>query len=423
MNDIVLYREQNAGSQGLPVPEARHPVTVRVGVPGDLAFVDALQKKHSKAVGFARTAQLVGNLAKGHVLIAEDISARPIGYCIAVDKYMKREDTGIVYQMNVEPGRQRGLVGATLLRETFDRWPYGVKLCCCWCAQDLEANRFWESMGFVPIAFRTGGRGKTTVKDMEKGKFKGRVQIFWQRRVRRGDVGVGGTAWWYPSQTANGAMGEDRVVLPILPGVHWSEAKPVVLPGEEQAALEREAERKLLASEKREVTKRRKEEGAKKKKEKQKEATLAQTGGLWFAGGVGGGGPDASLADSLSVGVGGEGKGEATKGKKEKKKNRPELVRFARELRDRWQEAVAAQPGVLEDLSKAGGRYEVGRVLEGGERLVLAGAADGSSPDLATSQGGYVLEGEVEEAAGLRLPSRDEEEDGEVIDAEWEEAA
>ena len=60
--------------------------------------------------------------------------------------------------MNVVPGRQRGLVGATLLKAAFDRAAYGCKLFCCWCAQDLAANRFWEAMGFVPLAFRTGGR-------------------------------------------------------------------------------------------------------------------------------------------------------------------------------------------------------------------------------------------------------------------------
>jgi hypothetical protein len=33
---------------------------------------------------------------------------------IAADRYMKREDCGIVYQVNVAPGRQRGLIGAAL---------------------------------------------------------------------------------------------------------------------------------------------------------------------------------------------------------------------------------------------------------------------------------------------------------------------
>src|ERR1051326_8634541 len=103
----------------------------------------------------------------------------------------------------------------------FDRAAYGCRLFCCWCAQDLEANRFWEALGFVPLAFRAGSRGR--------GKNgAARVHIFWQKRIREGDVT---TPWWFPSQTTSGSIREDRLVFPIPPGTHWSDAKPIVLPG------------------------------------------------------------------------------------------------------------------------------------------------------------------------------------------------
>src|SRR5206468_634898 len=161
----------------------------------------------------------------GHVLVAEDEAKQPVGYCIGHDQYFKRDDVGIIYQMNVVPGRQRGFVGATLLRAMFDRAAYGCRLFCCRCAQDIAANRFWEAVGFVPLAYRAGSREK------------GRVHIFWQRRIRRGDDE---TPWWFPSQTSAGSIREDRLVLPIPPGTHWSDAKPLILPsdGEACAALE-----------------------------------------------------------------------------------------------------------------------------------------------------------------------------------------
>ena len=46
--------------------------------------------------------------------------------------------------------------------------------------QDIAANRFWEAMGFVPLAFR-GGRTR------EGRGGKPRVHIFWQKRIRAGD--------------------------------------------------------------------------------------------------------------------------------------------------------------------------------------------------------------------------------------------
>ena len=194
----------------IPIP--RIPVTVRPATPVDLAFIDSLQKMHTKQVGWMPTKSLEQKVASGQVLIAEEVTGhsslvtcgRPpevegpasdkgqvtsdadvrVGYCIATDRYMKREDCGIIYQVNVAPGRQRGLIGAALVRAVFDRAAYGCRLFCCWCAQDIEANRFWESLGFIPLAFRAGSREK------------GRVHIFWQRRIRAGDAT---TPYWFPS--------------------------------------------------------------------------------------------------------------------------------------------------------------------------------------------------------------------------------
>ena len=57
---------------------------------------------------------------------------------------------------------------------------------------------------------------------------KGRVHIFWQRRIRAGDMM---TPYWFPSQTSSGSIREDRLVFPIPPGTHWRDGKPIILPG------------------------------------------------------------------------------------------------------------------------------------------------------------------------------------------------
>jgi hypothetical protein len=182
----------------------------------DLPFMDALQKMHTHMVGWFPSKQMEEYIDGGHVLIAEDAQRRAMGYCIAKDHYMGRDDVGIVYQLNVAPGAQRHLVGAMLVKAWFDKTAYGCRLFSCWCAQDIQANFFWEAMGFVPIAFRAGSRGKQ------------RIHIFWQRRIADGDQT---TPYWYPYQTGSGAIREDRLVLPIPSGTHWRDAKPIVLPG------------------------------------------------------------------------------------------------------------------------------------------------------------------------------------------------
>jgi hypothetical protein len=222
MSEIIPTTETSHAIVIAPPPQARCAVSVRPATVDDLPFIDALQKMHGHMVGFATRGQLQQNIEDGHVVIAEEQAqsagggAVQIGYCIFKYEYMKRDEVGIVYQLNVMPIRHRHLVGATLIKAVFDGAPYGCRLFCCWCAQDIQANWFWESIGFVPLAFRTGSRAKQ------------RIHIFWQRRVRGGDDS---TPYWFPAKTENGAVGEDRIVLPIPPGTHWRDAKPTILPG------------------------------------------------------------------------------------------------------------------------------------------------------------------------------------------------
>jgi hypothetical protein len=304
----------------------RAAVSVRAATMGDLPFIDRLQKLHAHMVGWMPTQQLEGKIKAGHVIVAwasrpcspEDMAAtamlreEPVGYCIGHDQYFKRDDVGIIYQMNVVPAKQRGLIGATLVRAMFDRAAYGCKLFCCWCAQDIEANDFWESLGFHPLAFRAGSRGKR------------RVHIFWQRRIRAGDTT---TPYWFPSQTSAGSIREDRLVLPIPPGVHWRDAMPVVLPGAKEQALALEAPSGNSIR--------------KPKPRVERDRGIAQLNGISFL-------PPPPPAQE-----------KPKRAHKPKAKNDPKLVAAARELRDRWLERVNADPSGLE----SGGKYDVSRAL------------------------------------------------------------
>jgi N-acetylglutamate synthase-like GNAT family acetyltransferase len=208
------------------VPVLRTDVTIRPGVRGDIPFIDQLQKLFNGCLGFMYDTILEKHIEKGRVSVAVSSTGTPMGYLLAQHSYMSNDDCGIVYQLAVVPVKHRKLIGATLLKHFFEASPYQMKLCCCWCAQDLHANHFWAAMGFVPIAFRTGSRGKM------------RTHIFWQRRIRTGDVS---TPFWFPAKTTGGAVAEDRIVVPIPPGVHWQDAMPTLLP-----RCEGESEQQLL---------------------------------------------------------------------------------------------------------------------------------------------------------------------------------
>jgi hypothetical protein len=341
---------ESAGRSTAIVP--RISISIRQATMADLAWIDELQKLHNKQVGFMPRMQLESYVTNGNVLIAESsgregvseggqparplkcAETEPLGYVISRDRYFKRDDCGIIYQLNVQPFKQRNLIGAMLVKAVFERAAYGCKLFSCWCAQDIAANHFWESIGFVPLAFRAGSRGKE------------RIHIFWQRRIREGDTGPGATPYWYPSQTNAGALREDRLVFPMPPGTHWSDAKPMVLPGCDRASMGERTAPLLRERKKRSAN------------VKHVRPMSRPAGGLWFAGAQAAGEPKPSQA--------------VTK-KRVKQRNDPRHVAMARELRDRYLEEFNS--GRMLAASPDAAKYDVSRpmLLAGETALPLVG--------------------------------------------------
>jgi ribosomal protein S18 acetylase RimI-like enzyme len=294
-------------NSAVPLPAPRVGISVRVGEMRDVPFVDRLMKKNSKALAFLPTEALEGKVRLKHVLIAETSNGERAGYLIGNDRYKSRDELGVIYQICVEPKFRRMLVGAHLLKARFETSAYGCKLYCCWCAQDLtESNRFYESMGFVPLAFRAGSEKRS------------RLHIFWQKRIREGDTT---TDWWFPSETSGGLMDAARIALPIPPGLKWSDELPRIVP--EESAMVEEEERPVKRSPKRATP------------EPERSA-----GGFYF------GKRSSAVAEKPAK-------------PKKVKKNNPELAAKARELRDRYMEQFNANPPQLTT-----GKYDVARLVD-----------------------------------------------------------
>jgi ribosomal protein S18 acetylase RimI-like enzyme len=307
MSEIIQVDASSSSSMvvsapAIPLPEARVSISVRVGEMKDVPFVDGLMKKNSKALAFLPTEALEGKVRLKHVLIAETSAGERAGYLIGNDRYKSRDELGVIYQICVDPKYRRMLVGAHLLKARFETSAYGCKLYCCWCAQDLtESNRFYESMGFVPLAFRAGSEKRS------------RVHIFWQKRIREGDTT---TDWWFPSETRGGLMDAARIALPIPPGMKWSDELPRLLP-EELPAVD--------------------EEVVVKEKKPKTPVKRRSQGGFYFDA------PPKERAEKP----------------KKVKKNNPELAAKARELRDRYMEQFNSNPPALPS-----GKYDVARLVD-----------------------------------------------------------
>lgn len=121
MSDVIRI-DANPASVPVPVelPAPKLPgVTIRPAVLSDYPFIDALQKANSKAVGFMWEKAIKGHIEKGNVLVAvatgavnssqcsvnsgdadstvdcslgtDHSTGEPVGYLIAVDRYLKRD--------------------------------------------------------------------------------------------------------------------------------------------------------------------------------------------------------------------------------------------------------------------------------------------------------------------------------------------
>lgn len=143
------------------------------------------------------------------------------------------------------------------------------------------------------------------------------MHIFWQKRIRQGDEQ---TPWWFPSKTEGGAIREDRIVLPIPPGTHWSQAKPLILPGMQ---TQRALPEKTVAKVKRKPIVMRRQFGP----------------------------PSMTMPQPEPI-------AKEPKAKREKQKADPRLIAAARELRDRWLEEINEVPLI------GAGKYQVARLIE-----------------------------------------------------------
>lgn len=192
-------------------------ISVRPAIATDITFIDQLQKMMGHELGFRYLAEYEKAIADGAcIYVAIDCNGVPFGFIFGKDRYKSQDHVGIIYQLAVVPVKRRSQLASMLVAAFIAGSCRSMKLLCCWCGQDLPANKFWLGIGCVPLAFRTGSRRSQ------------RIHIFWQMRTRSGDCS---TPYWYPFETSGGAVRENRMVLPIPRSVHWSGNLPALIPG------------------------------------------------------------------------------------------------------------------------------------------------------------------------------------------------
>ena len=169
----------------------------------DIGFLDHLQTVFGKQLGYMPRVALEKHAERGHVWLALE-NQQPAGYILGPPRYHGRDDVAVIYQAAVPFDAQRRAVGTDLVTHWCACLPESVKQVSLWCAQDIEANLFWQSLSFEPLAYRVG-----SVKSQ-------RIHIYWV-------LAEPGFAVYTPAGTHSGLMRENRDVVPLERGQLWND--------------------------------------------------------------------------------------------------------------------------------------------------------------------------------------------------------
>lgn len=184
-------------------------ISVRKATLADLTYIDSLQRKFSREVGFWPKQALEGYIQK-HVVTIALINGSPAAYLLGRDTCEFEPTQARVYQTAVQMDTRHLAVGRALVEAYCSQLPDSAHTVALFCAQDIEANLFWEALGFTAIGFRDGSRQK------------GRLHILWERTTRPEDDPLFPAV---PDETSGGMMREKRIITPLKPGQNWRDVR------------------------------------------------------------------------------------------------------------------------------------------------------------------------------------------------------
>lgn len=182
-----------------------------MALPADLTFVDYLQRRFSHQVGYLPLVALRNRIEKGCIWIAFE-HGQPAGYIHGVCPYLRRPNLAIIYQAAIDYDVRHRAIGTALVEQWATTTAANAAQLVLWCAQDIEANLFWEAIGFSALAWRAG-----SVR-------KGRIHLYWSRIQ---SLAPAHYVQHVPAGTKDGLLHAKRVVKLFEPGAPWSDRPSV----------------------------------------------------------------------------------------------------------------------------------------------------------------------------------------------------
>lgn len=130
-------------------------MNIRRATEADLKFIDDLRRKESEAVGFIpleRYRMEMDGRRNGRLWVAEE-NADLVGFA-----YCTYGDVGHIQQIAIRSdARLEERASALVIAHDMESVRRGLSESGCRVADDLEATRFWEALGFRGVRSVDGG--------------------------------------------------------------------------------------------------------------------------------------------------------------------------------------------------------------------------------------------------------------------------
>jgi hypothetical protein len=182
-------------------------IVVRQATPDDVPYLDSLQRQMRNAVGFLPTAALMEYVCKDCVSIGF-LNGDPASYLLGTPAKKSSPGCAAIYQAAVQYDARHQLLGTTLVEHFVDHLPGSAVAVELWCAQDLDANQFWEAADFQALAYRVGSHAKR------------RIHILWRRLLNAAPHAA------LPPLSGLSTSGQTRrttVTVPLKFGERWQD--------------------------------------------------------------------------------------------------------------------------------------------------------------------------------------------------------
>jgi hypothetical protein len=127
-------------------------ITVRAAVEDDLPYVMALQRANRESVGGLPSPALAERITRRTLALAS-INDDPVGYLL----YDLRDGVLRIAQACIQYDARRRTYGEQLWLWVMNRHGAGIHEARLRCAADIDANVFWQGMGFTCLGVVPGG--------------------------------------------------------------------------------------------------------------------------------------------------------------------------------------------------------------------------------------------------------------------------